>query len=96
MVGKALTNKGATVRVWSILYKTVVHSVLLYGSKSWVVMGSMLKVLEVLDNRVARNIVGMWDMSNQIIYTVEADHRSGAGGILDHIFMRWWDQDMGQ
>ena len=43
--GKVLTNMGAEVQVWGMMYKAVVESVFLYGSDSWVVMGAMLKVL---------------------------------------------------
>ena len=33
------------------IYKAVAHSVILYGSESWVVTREMLKVLEVLPHR---------------------------------------------
>ena len=41
------------------IYKAVAKSVLLYGSKSWVVTREMLKVLTVFHHRVARQITGM-------------------------------------
>ena len=47
-----------TVRVWAVLYKLVVHTVLLYGSEIWVVTGEMLKVLEVFHHWVSRGILG--------------------------------------
>ena len=46
MVGKAVKNMGARVRVRGIFYKAITKLVLLYGSKNWVVMGSMIEVLE--------------------------------------------------
>ena len=55
---KVLKRTGATVRTWGILYKEVVHTVLLYGSEIQVVMGAMLKVLEGFHHWVARRFVG--------------------------------------
>ena len=47
MVVKVLTRKGATVpaREDGMLYKFVVHIVLLFECKIWVVTGEMFKVL---------------------------------------------------
>ena len=59
MVGKQVTKTGPTVRERSMLYKGVVHLVLLCWSKSWVVTAAMLKVIEELHHRVARRITGM-------------------------------------
>ena len=39
MVVKVLMRMGATVPAWAMLYKAVVQTVVLYGSKSWVVTG---------------------------------------------------------
>ena len=47
MVGKVAQKIGEMVRMRVMLYKSVVQSVLLYGSESWVVTGAILKVLEV-------------------------------------------------
>ena len=52
---------GAKVRIREILYKSAVHTVLLYGSKSWAVTGSMLKVFEGFRHWVARHIAVMTD-----------------------------------
>ena len=41
------------------MYKAVAYSVLLYSSKRWVVTGEMLKVLEGLQHRAVRQIIGM-------------------------------------
>ena len=38
---KVLVNMGATVEEWAMMYKAVAQTVLLYGSKSWVVMEAM-------------------------------------------------------
>ena len=61
IVAMVLTRKGAMVRMWSMLYKVVVQTVLLYGSEIWVATESMLKVLEGFHHRVARWIVGNTD-----------------------------------
>ena len=44
-----------------MLYKAVVHAVLIYGKESWLVMVAMLKVLELFHHWVARQIVGKTD-----------------------------------
>ena len=46
MVENAVTKTEAIVRAWIMLYKSVLQSVLIYVSESWVVMGAMIKVLE--------------------------------------------------
>ena len=47
MVDKVVIKTGATVQVQGIHYKAIFQMLLLYGSKSWVVTGSMLKLIEV-------------------------------------------------
>ena len=49
-----------------MLYKVVVHTVLLYGSESWVGTGVMLKVLEWLHRRSARRIteIAAWHVED--------------------------------
>ena len=62
MVGgdfKVLTNMRVTVQYCGKVYKTVAQSVLLYISESWLVMGTMLKVLEGLHYRVDIKIMAM-------------------------------------
>ena len=46
MVVQVLVKMGAMVREWAMMYKAVVHKVLIYMSESWVVMDVMMKVLE--------------------------------------------------
>ena len=41
------------------MYKTVAQSVILYGSKRWMVTGEMLKVLEGFHNWVVQWIMGL-------------------------------------
>ena len=57
-MGKLVTNTGATVRSRGILYKSVLQYVLLYGRESWVVMGAMLKLLEVFHHHLAKKYNG--------------------------------------
>ena len=47
VVDKVVIKTGATVQVQGIHYKAIFHMVLIYGSKSWVVTASMLKLIEV-------------------------------------------------
>ena len=58
-MGKVVIKTGAKVWARGMLHKSSMQSVLLYGSDSWVVMGSMLKLLEVFHHWVERIIVGM-------------------------------------
>ena len=59
MAGKVVMKTGANVRALGMLYKAVVQSVILYGSKSLVAKGEMLKLIEGFHNWVARSIMGM-------------------------------------
>ena len=63
MVGGVVTKTWETVRLQArvVLYKAVVQSVLLYGSKIWLVTGAMLKVLEGFHNQVVIKIMGMME-----------------------------------
>ena len=54
MVVRVQERTGATVRARGDIYKAEVQSVLLYGSKGWVVTGYMLKVLEGLHHQEAQ------------------------------------------
>ena len=59
MVVKVMTKTGETVRPWTMMYKVVVHTVLMYRIDSWVVLDEMLKVLEGFHHWVTRRISGM-------------------------------------
>ena len=59
MIARVLSKMGATVQARGTMYKVVIQSVLLYVSESWVVTGSMMKVLEGFHHRAARRIIGM-------------------------------------
>ena len=49
---------GVIVRVGTMMYNAVVHTVLLYGSKIWVIMEAMMKVLEALHHQIDSRITG--------------------------------------
>ena len=49
----------AMVQACGMVYKSVTHSLLQYGSDSWLVTGAMLKVLEGFYHRSDRRIMGM-------------------------------------
>ena len=53
MLARVLERTGETVRARGAMYKSVAQSVLLYGSKIWVVTGDMLKVLTGFHHWVA-------------------------------------------
>ena len=59
MISRVSTNTGAVVWDRGVIYKSVVQSVLIYGSEIWVVKGEMLKVLEWFHRQSARHIMGM-------------------------------------
>ena len=51
-----------------MLYKSVAQTVLLYGSKSWVVTLAILKLFEGFYHQAARKIVGMIDWRMEDVY----------------------------
>ena len=59
MVEKVVPKTGEMVWASVMLYKSVVKSLLLYRSESWLVMGLMIKVIEGFFHRVARRIKGV-------------------------------------
>ena len=58
MVVRVLERTVATVWAQRAMYKEVAQSVILYNSKSWVVTGEMIKVLEGFYHWAARRITG--------------------------------------
>ena len=59
MVVKVLTKMVYTVQAQVMMYKAVVHTMLLYGRESWVVIDVMLKFMEGFHHQVAQRIAGM-------------------------------------
>ena len=57
-IAHVLSRTGASPRTSSMFYKAVVQSVLLYGSETWTLSATMLKVLRGFHNRVARKLSG--------------------------------------
>ena len=51
---KVMTKSGAAVRAHSMMYKSVLQKVMLYGSDIWVVTEAMLTVIEYFNHQVAR------------------------------------------
>ena len=58
IVPKVLEKRGLMVRAKSMMYKTVLYTVLLYGSYIWFIMDAMMKVLEAFCHRIDRSIMG--------------------------------------
>ena len=52
MVGKLVTKAGKMVLERGMVYKAILRLMLLYGSKSWVVTGGMLKLQEIFHHQV--------------------------------------------
>ena len=59
MVAMVLESTVSTVLDQGVIYKAVALSVLLYGSKSWVVTRKILKVLKGFHHQATRLITGM-------------------------------------
>ena len=97
MVAKLLAKTGATVREHAIMYKTVVQTVLLYRSKSWVVTEAMLMMLEGFQNWVAQRIVGM---SSQQVgeevweWSLSANELEAAGMWPTKEYIRRWQANI--
>ena len=53
MVSGFLVKAGVTVWIRVMLYKAMVQAVLLYRSKSWVIAGVMMKLLEGGHHRIS-------------------------------------------
>ena len=61
MVSRVMEKAGTTVQARAMIYKAVVQTVLLYGSKSWMITGAMMKVLEAFCHEISRKITGKTD-----------------------------------
>ena len=57
-IGRILSKKGANAKIMGIFYKTIVQSILLYGSETWVISKQMLRMLRSFHRRCARFITG--------------------------------------
>jgi hypothetical protein len=59
MVCRILSSEDASPKVTGTFYKTIVQSVLLYGSESWVLTKPMIRKLTSFHRRCARYITGI-------------------------------------
>ena len=59
MITRVIEQTGATVWSQEAIYMTVVQSVLLYDSESWLVTGEMIEVLMGFHHWEAQQITGM-------------------------------------
>ena len=66
MVTRVIEITVATARAWGAIYKVVAQSVLLYGSKSWVVTRGVLKVLMGFHHQAAQRITGMTEKRGSV------------------------------
>ena len=61
MVSKVMEKTGVTTRDRKIIYNVLVHTVMLYGSVSWVITETTMKVLEEFHYNIDRRITGNTD-----------------------------------
>ena len=61
MIDRVLERTGSTVWAWGPMNKAVAQSVLLYGSKIWVVTREMIKFLTAFYHRAVRRITGIME-----------------------------------
>ena len=54
-----MVNTGAPVKSQAMVCKAVVQSVLMYGSKIWVITDAMMMILEGFYHRITRRVAGM-------------------------------------
>jgi hypothetical protein len=59
MICRILSSEDASPKVMGTFYKTIVQSVLIYGSESWVLTKPMIRKLASFHRRCARHITGM-------------------------------------
>ena len=59
MVAKVLGKTRAPIKACVLMYKAVFQSVLLYGREIWVVMHTMMTVLELFHHRIAKRVAGL-------------------------------------
>ena len=62
---KVLRSEGVKPRVMGYFYKSIIQTVLLYGSESWVASETVLKQVRSFHHRVARYISGMHIRKNR-------------------------------
>ena len=58
MLLRLMEKTGALVRSRSMLYKSVIQTVLLYGRDNSVITGAFIKVLEEFQHRIVRRLTG--------------------------------------
>jgi hypothetical protein len=60
MISRLLSRQGASPRIMSVFYKTIVQSVLLYGSETWVLTSRLRNLLSSFHHHCARFIARRW------------------------------------
>ena len=59
MRAEVLGKMGVKIKFQVMMYKTVAQSVLLYGIQRWVVMDTVMMVMEVFHHSISRQNMGM-------------------------------------
>ena len=59
IVSKVMGKKGEPIKSHVMIYKALVHVVLMHNNEIWAVTDSIMTVLESLHHRIARRIMGI-------------------------------------
>ena len=65
MVSRILVKVGVMVRAREIIYKEVLHTVLLYGSESWFITYTMIKMLGRFRHQIAKR--AEWKTAQRVV-----------------------------
>jgi hypothetical protein len=57
-IARILTRESATPRISALFYKATIQTVLLYGSKTWVISNEILQMLTSFHHAIARRLTG--------------------------------------
>jgi hypothetical protein len=60
MISHLLTHESASPRISVLFYKATIQTVLLYGSKTWVVTDEILQMLTSFHHGVTRRLTGRY------------------------------------
>ena len=92
-ISRLLKREGASARTMGTFYLSIVHSILLYGSETWVLTDTTLRTLSSFHNKIARfltrrHIKQLPDDTWQYPETAETLKLAGLKPIQDYIIAR--------
>jgi hypothetical protein len=62
---RVLTRKGANRKVMSVFYRTIIQSVLLFGSETWTLTQRQMQLIASFHNQCARSITRRWNRQDE-------------------------------